>query len=51
MAAITRAVHDPLGFPTPAFAAVRLAVFMVLLPVLLLGLPLLAGFAIFLVAA
>ena len=51
MAAITRAIHDPNGFPTPAFAAVKLVLFVLALTVLVLGLPVLAGAAIYGIAS
>ena len=39
MAAITHIGHDPLGFPKPLLATVKLAAFLVVLLVLLLGVP------------
>lgn len=51
MAAITRSHADPLGFPTPAVAAAKLVAFVVALPILVLGLPVLAAAAIYFLVA
>lgn len=51
MAAITRASEDPLGFPSPAVAAAKLLGFLIALPALLIGLPVAAVAAIYLLVA
>jgi hypothetical protein len=51
MAAVTRPHDDPLGFPTPAVAAAKLVAFLVALPILVLGLPVLAAVAIYVLVA